>query len=235
MSAPAPSLHTVFPIESGRKSAQIYSCLKRKIVLGLLSGDSIVTEQALAQDHGCSQGTVREALLRLEQDGLVCRNGYQGTYVTRTTDDEAELLVRLRVDLECAGIARACGRLDPDSRDFLTRSIVEYHRFRDSGDVFMLTEIDRVFHLRVFDLAGLPNLEPLLARVLLQLHRYTISRTRGHILWKDMQTDPHAEIIRGLESGDPELCRQLVTDHIAGNILLFAPLIHQRVFGRNAG
>lgn len=65
------------PKESGRKSNAVYGSLRRLIMLSELNGGSILTEQSLAHEFTCSQGTIREALLRLEQDGLVERRGYQ--------------------------------------------------------------------------------------------------------------------------------------------------------------
>ena len=65
-----------------RKSDAVYQDLKRMILTGLLTSDSPITEQALAQEYGCSQSTIREALMALQEYGLVVRRGYQGTFVT---------------------------------------------------------------------------------------------------------------------------------------------------------
>jgi DNA-binding GntR family transcriptional regulator len=60
---------------------------------------------------GCSQGTVREALLRLEQDGLVTRRGYRGTVVSTTSLEEAAQMARIRIALEIESARRAGPRL----------------------------------------------------------------------------------------------------------------------------
>lgn len=220
-------------MEGGRKSNHVYCDLKRRMVLGELTGSSILTEQAIAQDYSCSQGTVREALLRLEQDGLVDRKGYQGTYVTQLSEAEAEAFVRLRLELECAAIDRAARRLDPDVRQFLTRSAEEYRMVQASGDIYNMVLLDRAFHMRLFEQADMPNLMPMLSRILLQLHRYTISQRRGQDLWRDLSPDPHREIIEALEAGDPAMCQLRMRDHIMSNIRIFAPLMFQRIFGED--
>ena len=65
-----------------RKSDAVYQDLKRQILTGEMTSESPITEQSLAQDYGCSQSTIREALMLLQECGLVVRRGYQGTYVT---------------------------------------------------------------------------------------------------------------------------------------------------------
>ncbi|NBN63038.1 FCD domain-containing protein [Microvirga tunisiensis] len=220
--------------EGGRKSNHVYCDLKRRIVLGELTGASILTEQAIAQDYDCSQGTVREALLRLEQDGLVDRKGYQGTFVTQLTPAEAEAFVRLRLELECAGIARACERMDAEARAFVQQSAQDYRQMHETGELYGLVLLDRAFHMRLFEQADMPNLLPLLSRALLQLHRYTISQRPDVRPWFDLRPDPHADIIAALESGTPALCRQRMFEHIRANIQAFAPEIFDRVFDRGA-
>ena len=53
------------------KSAAAFNALKRDIMLGVLPAGAALTELELAAHFGCSQGTVREALLQLQEEGLV--------------------------------------------------------------------------------------------------------------------------------------------------------------------
>lgn len=225
------TLQHLYALEGRRKSNHVYCDLKRRMILGELTGASILTEQAIAQDYSCSQGTVREALLRLEQDGLVDRKGYQGTYVTQLSKAEAVAFVRLRLDLECAAIDRAARRIDKATRDFLARSAEEYRAIQATGDVYTLVLLDRAFHLRIFEQADMPNLMPLLSRALLQLHRYTISEGQGKLMWQSLPPEPHREIIEALEAGDADLCRIRMREHIVSTLRNFAPNLYHSVFG----
>ncbi len=65
-----------------RQRELVYATLKRRILLNELRPETALTELGVAQEMGCSQGTVREALLRLQEDGLVLREGHRGTTVT---------------------------------------------------------------------------------------------------------------------------------------------------------
>jgi DNA-binding transcriptional MocR family regulator len=67
------------PIEKApNKSRQVYDGLLRLIMVGELSGGSVLAESQLAEHFGCRQATVRDALMRLQEDGLVQRAGYHG-------------------------------------------------------------------------------------------------------------------------------------------------------------
>ncbi|WP_417669567.1 GntR family transcriptional regulator [Roseibium sp.] len=218
------------PPKGARKSWTIYQALKRRIVIGDLTYDSPITEQALACDFSCSQGTVREALLSLQEDGLVDRRGYQGTFVTRTSDEEATLLVRLRLSIECSGMERAVPRISAEAARKL-RAIAElYLACRAERDIFACAEVDRAFHMNIFKLAEMPMLEPILKRTLLQLHRFTVSRNRGKILWRELKEDPHTAIVEAMARRDAEQAKTLLAEHIAFSLSRLAPEVHSTIF-----
>lgn len=66
----------------GSLATQVYEQLRSAIIRGELAPDSKLVELEIAQKMGTSQGTVREALQRLEREGLVERRSHRGTYVT---------------------------------------------------------------------------------------------------------------------------------------------------------
>lgn len=215
---------------NSRKSTLIYNELRKKIVLGHLTDTSPITEQSLAQEYGCSQGTIREALMSLQQDGLVSRKGYSGTYVTKLTEEEVIVLIQLRINLECAGFKRAAERITPEGVEYIRKAISEYNTHRDRLDAFLGSEMDRHIHMKLFELADMPTLEPILRRALLQLHRYVLSRHGGRMVWRVHKTDPHLDILEHLENGRLEDCDRCIRRHIAHGLASLAPELHDRLF-----
>ena len=116
--APRRQIHA-FPSRP-MKSAAAFHALKHDIMLGELAPGTSLVELELAARFGCSQGTVREALLLLQEEGLVLRQGHRGTQVSDCTVDEAIEMFRVRQQIECNGIERAIVRkgrsLVPDLR-----------------------------------------------------------------------------------------------------------------------
>jgi len=82
-----------------RKREEVYSTLRRRIILSEVSDGQPITELELAASMGCSQGTVREALLRLQEEGLVVRQGYRGSVVSPVSAREAQAFLHCRAHL----------------------------------------------------------------------------------------------------------------------------------------
>lgn len=202
----------------------------RQILLGQLSADDTLTEQALAQEFSCSQGTVREALLKLEQGGLVDRRGYEGTFVTRTTEAEAIVMVQLRISLECAGVEIAARSANHDQLRALGKLTDHYIENSAQNDVFACSEVDRAFHMTVFEIADMPLLQPTLKRTLLQLHRYMISRHQGNVVLSEHSLASHAQILEAIVARDVAKAKSLATRHISNSLIRLVPEIHDRVF-----
>ncbi len=79
-----------------KPGGNVLATLRRRIMLNDLAPGSVLTELGLATDLACSQAAIREALLRLEGEGLVRRAGHQGTMVTDLDADAAMEILDLR-------------------------------------------------------------------------------------------------------------------------------------------
>lgn len=154
-----------------RPADHVYGIVKRRIMLNELKPMSVLTELGLAHEIGCSQGTIREALLRLQEDGLVIRTGRRGTVVTRLEDEEAEEMLALRRRLEMRGAERATRNVDARSLDVIMAIRETMNEAADAGDEFQLIEADKDFHLAIFRLSQLEALEQILARCIMHTHR----------------------------------------------------------------
>jgi DNA-binding GntR family transcriptional regulator len=196
------------------KSAGAFNALKRDIMLGILAEGTALTELDLAAHFGCSQGTVREALLQLQEEGLVLRQGHRGTQVSACTAEEAIEMFRVRQQIECNGILRV---IKAPSRTL----IADLHRLQDEmldaarqGDELELASFDRDFHRRIFQDAALPALDPILHRCLVHNHRFKISRSMTP---RDLvaTAQRHGSIIEAIESGDAAGSVAALHHHIA--------------------
>ena len=196
------------------KSAAAFNVLKRDIMLGVLPAGAALTELDLAAHFSCSQGTVREALLQLQEEGLVRRQGHRGTQVSDCTEAEAVEMFRVRQQIECNGILRALQR---PSRTLVSDLKALFSKMLDAaaaGDELELASLDRDFHRRIFLDAQLPALDPILHRCLVHNHRFKISRsTTPRDLVATAQR--HGSIIEAVESGNVENATAALRHHIA--------------------
>jgi DNA-binding GntR family transcriptional regulator len=207
------------PPPKQRKSNAVYHSVKRAILLRRLEPGQTLLEQQIAATMGCSQGTVREALLRLEQDGLVARRGYRGTVVSTTSLEEAAQMARIRIALETESARRAaqsCTDADLAHFDAIIARIGEADTRHDG---YALSELDREFHLAIFHRARLATLEPILTRCALHVHRYTFGNgptgiTPDNRVGLPSSMEQHRAVRDALATRDPALAAQAMRDHI---------------------
>jgi len=148
-----------------------YADIKRRIILNELRPGDILTELGLARALGCSQGTVRESLLRLQADGLVMRSGHRGTAVTELDPHAAAELLALRRRIEARAAPRVVAHATHEDVAQLQSRQGDMDAAASSGDEYGLLTLDMEFHLALFRLARLPALEQILVRCLLHTAR----------------------------------------------------------------
>jgi DNA-binding GntR family transcriptional regulator len=190
-----------------------YDDVKRRIMMNELKPGEVLTELGLARGLGCSQGTVREALFRLQEDGLVTRAGRRGTTVTRLDPDEAQEILALRKRIETRGALKAVLSVDDKALARLDALELEMEDVASKDDEPRLTELDIAFHQMLFSLSGLEALEQILTRCMLHAHRWR--------LWAPSHRRPlmetarrHRPILAKLAAKDGEGLAEALGHHI---------------------
>ena len=191
----------------------VYDTVKRRIMMNEMNPEVALTELGLARELGCSQGTVREALFRLQEDGLVARAGHRGTTITRIDPEEADEILALRRRIEIRGAPRAAQNATPESIERLRDIQADMEIAARKGDEYGLIELDMVFHLTIFRLSGLEALEQILTRCTLHSHRSK--------LWAPGHRRPlldtalrHRPLIELLAAGDGAGLARAIGEHI---------------------
>lgn len=134
-------------------SLRVYDVVKQDILDGTRAGGSFVTEGELAEATGVSRTPVREALLRLEAEGLVRLYPKKGALVVPVTADAAREVLEARLVIEeWAAGAMWSRRLEVV--DDLVGVLAEMTASRRADDVAAFVRHDRRFHEVVVAAAG---------------------------------------------------------------------------------
>lgn len=206
-------MNAVVPNQIRRPRDIVYESLKQQIMMNELRPESALTELGMAHEHGCSQGTIREALLRLQEDGLVTRSGHRGTMVTRLDAEEAEEILALRRRIEIRGALRAVQHVAPGSLERLRAIQADMDAAAAAGDEYALIALDMSFHLTIFQLARLDALEQILTRCTLHSHRSKLWAP-GHRRPLSETAARHRPLFDLLEARDGEGLSRAMADHI---------------------
>ena len=136
-------------------TAQVGERLRTAIIEGELKLGEQVSEAQLAQRLNVSKTPVREALLRLQNEGLVQIHPQRGTFVFRLAPDEVGQLCRYRAMVECAALAEAIAADGAALASALARCVAQMKKAERARDLPALARIDMAFHALFF--AHCPN------------------------------------------------------------------------------
>lgn len=127
--------------------------LRKEIVEGVHRPEGRLTEQSLASQYGVSRGPIREALLQLEQEGLVRLLPRRGAVVTELSPLEAAEIYILRGHLEGLGVRLAREHWTDAHSDRLANLVAEMERL-GTNDWLRAIELDQAFHRTIMETAG---------------------------------------------------------------------------------
>lgn len=188
---------------------QVYTRLKRDISVGEIRQGARLVETQLAERYGVSRTPIRQALLTLEQDGLVERDG-RSLRVRAQSPGEIMELYEVRELLEAHAARLAARRHDPSDAIILRRMLE-----RMSGDLSAVERygLNREFHGVLWRAAHhrvlLQALERLYVNSVLGLATTLTDTTR----WKHALAE-HRSIVDAVLAGDEEKAAELVRNHL---------------------
>lgn len=141
----------------GRRTlrAHAHEILRAQLLAGGLTPGQRVNEVQVAAELGISRGTLREALRRLEQEGMFVSIPHRGTFVRRFTPQEAEELQEVRLSLETTAALRVARAWSPPVEAYLEERLRELREAFESMRPFPeRVAIDLAFHEAICESSG---------------------------------------------------------------------------------
>lgn len=198
-----------------------YRALRDAIVSGQLAPGERLVEARLAQELGVSRNPVREALRRLEHEGLASRLPRGGMAVAEVNLRDVAEVYAVRSVLEGLAARLAARRLREEQLELLRRSVEEGERARETGDLEELVRSSTTFHAVILEAAGNARLSALLEA--LDNH---ISRFRRLSLQAEggpaEVLEEHRQLLALLEQGQEEEAERLMRSHLerSGKVII---------------
>ncbi|MEU6309619.1 GntR family transcriptional regulator [Streptomyces sp. NPDC047014] len=192
---------------------RVYRHVKDGVLDRRYEGGTLLTEGELAEAVGVSRTPVREALLRLETEGLLKLYPKKGALVLPVSAQEIDDVLETRLLVEEFTVRRAVPT-PPGLLDRLTALLDEQRRHADAGDLAAMMAADRGFHAEIVRHAG----NQILCRLYDQLRdrqlRMGVALLHAHPDRLERTLVEHAEILAALRAGDVETAAAAVRGHI---------------------
>jgi DNA-binding GntR family transcriptional regulator len=197
----------------GRLSEQAYETLREMIVRGEMAPETRISEPELTQRLGISRTPLREALLRLAQDGLVSIFPQSGSFVAPIRLEEVEEAQFIREHLECAIIRQVAAGIDARGLAGLRSLLAQQQEASDLGDFERFYILDEAFHAEFCTLAGRKGVWRLIERS--KVHMDRVRRLSLPIaLQVPRLTAQHRAIVEAVGSGDATAAEAALRIHL---------------------
>lgn len=187
--------------------------LRDAIIQGRLLPSQRLVEAELSKTFGLSRATVRLALLRLEQEGLVERQRHRGATVRVIGHEEAVEIMEARTALEALVAAKAAARATPKEVEELRGIVGEMRRSLEEGNLLAASDNNPVLHRKILEIASSRTLEQLLATLNSQIVRYQY-RTILVPGRPDQSLAEHEAIVDAVACGDPDRAAGAMREHL---------------------
>ncbi len=190
----------------------------REAILGLeLVPGTVLVRHDLAEQFGVSQTPVREALLRLAEEGLVDVYPQHATLVSRIDLTAARQAHFLRRSIELELVRELALRRPDGLAAALEGQVALQQALADAQQYSEFVAADRRFHQLLYEAAGMAALVDLVARVsghvdrLRWLHLPTAGKTTS--ILRD-----HRAIAQAIAAGDPVAAQEALRGHLSGTL-----------------
>ena len=191
----------------------VFNTLRQAILKGELAPGERLMEIQLAQKLGVSRTPIREAIRKLELEGLVLMIPRRGAEVARISEKSLKDVLEVRRSLEELAIELACQRMTEEDMQALEEAQKAFKAAIDQGDAMKIAETDEAYHDVIYHSTRNKRLVQILNNLREQMYRYRLEYV------KDARThsiliSEHNDIIKQLKDRNVEQAKAVIYQHI---------------------
>ncbi|ASJ74073.1 GntR family transcriptional regulator [Granulosicoccus antarcticus] len=202
---------------SGKESMvnQIHAILWELITTTKLLPGQLLSEKELSEALNASRTPVREALIRLEDAGLVYVIPKSGTYVTPVRISTYIEACFIRIQLETGAVRRATERFASYQSDEDLSGIIKRQKAAlKEDDYSKFFQLDELLHQAIFTMAGLPGVWDVMRRTQSEVYRIRHLKREFQLRHGAKVLKAHQNIVDCIKAGDPDASEAAMIDHL---------------------
>lgn len=191
----------------------VFNTLRQAILKGELAPGERLMEIQLAEKLGVSRTPIREAIRKLELEGLVLMIPRKGAEVARISEKSLRDVLEVRRSLEELAIELACERMTEEELRTLEQAQAAFKKAIEDGDAMAIAETDERYHDLIYQGTGNDKLVQILNNLREQMYRYRLEyikdRDKRQILLLE-----HDHILKALRGRNIADAKMAVREHI---------------------
>ena len=203
-----------FDVQNHRPLREIvYEQLKRQILTGRITPGTRMMEVELADEMGVSRTPVREAIRKLEKEGLVTIEPRRGANASDISVKDMVDTLEVREDLEGLAAALAAERMTEEQIDELVKITEGYSEAILNSDTEKIIHYDEKFHKHIVSCSGNKTLIQLSEIVQELALRFRYIYYDDFSRYENMPVE-HRQIIAAITGGDADTARMSADSHV---------------------
>lgn len=191
----------------------VFITLREAILKGELEPGERLMEIALAQKLGVSRTPIREAIRKLELEGLVVMAPRKGAEVAEITLKDVKDVLEVRKNLEDLAVELACKKATEEDIEEMKRAHEEFIKTLSQKDLTVIAEADVKFHDVIYKTTDNKRLIQILNNLREQMYRYRLEYIKDEKK-RMIVTDEHLQIIEAIKNKDVDSAKEYIQEHI---------------------
>jgi DNA-binding GntR family transcriptional regulator len=201
------------PVSETLLGARAYRALWNDIVSGRIEFGAQLRPDAIAEQLDISTTPVREALHRMESDGLIVKLPYRGWFVREFTEQEVRELYEMRAVLESFSVARACERITDEELEWLREHQAVGEAALRAGDMEAYRIYNRDLHAAFMEAARNAYLSSAMGQLTLQ-SQMLMAKTIRLVGRPSRAIEEHRDLIELISNRKEKEAQALMERHI---------------------
>lgn len=191
----------------------VFNTLRKAILTGQLKPGERLMEVHLANRLGVSRTPIREAIRKLELEGLVIMIPRRGAEVARITEKSLKDVLEVRRALDALSVELACDRITPEETEQLLEACRHFERATRGKDASVIAKADVTLHNIIVKAAGNQRLQQLVNNLSEQMYRYRFVYIKDESQHDNLVAEHHA-IYESILNRDKQAAAEAAKLHI---------------------
>lgn len=195
----------------------VFNTLRQAILRGELKPGERLMEIQLANKLGVSRTPIREAIRKLELEGLVLMIPRKGAEVADISEKSLRDVLEVRKALEELAVQLACDKITKEEIEDLKKAAEDFKKILKSRDITEIAEADVRFHDIIFMVTDNQKLVQLLNNLREQMYRFRVEYLKNEEVHPQLIAE-HEKIIEHIMERDKAKASAIVSEHINNQV-----------------